>query len=731
MLNKLVRIQTGESLPFTFDRNGASIEDWTCQIFIKQKPDDGRTVDREILSDNDVNFKGFLTSEETLNLDQGLWYLIGLLQNIITDEQEEIPIRFSVTKSSVITPSVAPPVFSPPAGTFGDTVIVSISTTTPDAIIHFTTDGSEPTIFSQVFSTPIVLTTSGSPHTLKALAVKPGLIDSNVSSAIYNVQEQVLPVTFVPTGSPISTFQTITLSTATAGATINFTINDGPSILFSSPFTLPAGNQTVKAIASLAGFIDSDETQETYVVTQPQVADVTFSPPPGIINDAELITLATVTAGAAINYTINDGPQILFVAPFTLPVGSQTVKAIASLAGFIDSNETQATYTVQDTVAPVTFSPVAGIISNTQLITLSTTTPLATIHYTTDGTDPDQFSTEFPPAFTLPLGNQVVKAIALKAGFFDSVITQANYDVQEVVADVTFSPPAGDILSTQLITLATATPSATINYTINDGPPILFSAPFTLPVGSQTVKAIASRAGFIDSNETQAIYMVSAPFSPLDITPIVFWVDANDESSVDESVGGVSEWRDQSSNGNDLLQGISSRRPDYNKIITPHFIEFNGTSELMDLNNTTFRAQPNTYFLVARSLGLLNPQIIFDSRVTQTNEFSDSGGLWRMGATTPVSTGKASNTNVSILTPIFNGSSSRFYVNGGSSNIFNPGSTFMSGFLLATATTIGDFANYEFYDILFYPRLLDLTELNNLGVFFAAKHSLTWTTITV
>jgi len=225
MLNKLVRIQTGESLPFTFDRNGASIEDWTCQIFIKQKPDDGRTVDREILSDNDVNFKGFLTSEETLNLDQGLWYLIGLLQNIITDEQEEIPIRFSVTKSSVITPSVSPPVFSPPSGLFQDTVSVTISTTTPDAVIHFTTDGSEPTIFSQVFSTPIVLTTSGSPHTLKALAVKPGLINSAVNSAIYNVQEKVESVTFSPVAGTIVDTQLITLSTITSGATIHFTAN--------------------------------------------------------------------------------------------------------------------------------------------------------------------------------------------------------------------------------------------------------------------------------------------------------------------------------------------------------------------------------------------------------------------------------------------------------------------------------------------------------------------------
>ena len=40
MLNKLVIIQRGESLPFKFDRGGATIDTWTCQIKVKQRPED-------------------------------------------------------------------------------------------------------------------------------------------------------------------------------------------------------------------------------------------------------------------------------------------------------------------------------------------------------------------------------------------------------------------------------------------------------------------------------------------------------------------------------------------------------------------------------------------------------------------------------------------------------------------------------------------------------------------
>lgn len=99
MPNKLVIIQKGESLPFKFDRGGLSIEGWTAQIKVKQKPTDAPTIDRTITADDDNAFSGFLTSTETNLLIEGLWYLTGILNNATTDEQEEIPVRFRVTKS--------------------------------------------------------------------------------------------------------------------------------------------------------------------------------------------------------------------------------------------------------------------------------------------------------------------------------------------------------------------------------------------------------------------------------------------------------------------------------------------------------------------------------------------------------------------------------------------------------------------------------------------------------
>ena len=824
MPNKLVIIQEGESLPFSFDRAGASIDGWTCQIKVKQEPTDIPVIDRFIVSDNERSFVGFLTSTEMLQLENGLWYLVGILNNAETDEQEEILSRFQVTKQWPITSVVAdvtfsplagrilfsdlitlstvtadatirfttdgteptsnspiflapftlplgmqtvkafasktrfrnsavtdvnynvlagqvdPVTFSPPAGVIGDDAPITLSTITAGATIHFTTDGSTPTILSPIFTVPFTLAIGV--KTVKAFAVRVDLLDSIETQAIYTVQDVVEPVTFSPAAGDILNTDPITLSTITSSATIHFTTDGStPTIaspIFSSPFTLPEGVQTVKAFAVKAGLIDSIETQAIYTVTKLTVQPVTFSPPAGTISDTQLITLSTITSGATIHFTTDGSTPTtgspIFTVPFTLPLGVQTVKAFAVKLDFFDSVETQAIYTVQEQVAPVTFAPPAGTISDVELITLSTVTPGSTIHFTTDGSAPTTGSPVFSVPFTLPIGNQTVRAFALKVGFIDSIETQAIYTVQDVVEPITFSPVAGPIFDNTLITLSTITPGATIHFTTDGSTPTtgspVFSVPFTLPVGVQTVKAFGVKINFFDSIETQAIYTVTAAFSPLDISNIVFWVDANDESSVTESVGGVSVWADQSSNNFDLLQGQSTRRPFYNTTADPHFILFDGTSDLMDLNNTTFRGQPNTYFMVARAVDNVGTQDIFDSRVTNANRFFDDGGLWKMAANTEVSTGKSSNTNKSILTPIFNGSSSRFYVNGGSSNIFNPGTTFMSGFLLATATVPANFANYEFYDVLFYSRLLTLTELNDLGEFFADKHSLTWTTIT-
>jgi len=100
MTNKLVIIQKGESLPFKFDRGGAIITDWVCVIKVKQKPGDTPIIDRVIPPDqNERSWSDFLKMSETNLLVEGLWYITGVLTNMVNDEQEEIPVRFQVTKT--------------------------------------------------------------------------------------------------------------------------------------------------------------------------------------------------------------------------------------------------------------------------------------------------------------------------------------------------------------------------------------------------------------------------------------------------------------------------------------------------------------------------------------------------------------------------------------------------------------------------------------------------------
>lgn len=79
---------------------------------------------------------------------------------------------------------VSSPVISPDSGLHPDSIEVSLTSETPGAAIHFTTDGSEPTAASALYSGSFLLENSA---TIKAIAVKAGTPDSSVSEAIHRI----------------------------------------------------------------------------------------------------------------------------------------------------------------------------------------------------------------------------------------------------------------------------------------------------------------------------------------------------------------------------------------------------------------------------------------------------------------------------------------------------------------------------------------------------------------
>lgn len=84
-----------------------------------------------------------------------------------------------------------------------------------------------------------------------------------------------------------------------------------------------------------------------------------------------------------------------------------------------------------------TFTPGTGTYFTSQNITIETTTPGATIYYTTDGNDPDNTSTEYNAAISIST-TTTIKAIAYADGFDPSNIASATYTFPTVnqVADI-------------------------------------------------------------------------------------------------------------------------------------------------------------------------------------------------------------------------------------------------------------------------------------------------------
>ncbi len=204
-----------------------------------------------------------------------------------------------LTDSSVASATysilAASPTFSPVGGSYTAAQTVTLSSTTAGATIRYTLDGTAPsesagTVYTAPFS--VAGTT-----TVKAIAYLAGLTDSPVASATYTIL--AASPTFSPVGGSYTAAQTVTLSSATGGATIRYTLDGtAPSKTVGTVYTAPfsvAGTTTVKAIAYLTGLTDSSVASATYSIL---AASPTFSPVGGSYTAAQTVTLSSIDGGS-------------------------------------------------------------------------------------------------------------------------------------------------------------------------------------------------------------------------------------------------------------------------------------------------------------------------------------------------------------------------------------------------------------------------------------------------
>jgi hypothetical protein len=77
------------------------------------------------------------------------------------------------------------PTILPAAGTYYSVQTISMSCTTPDAEIHYTTNGDTPNAGSTLYTTSFQVATS---TLVKAIGIKDGMSDSNVQSNQYGIE---------------------------------------------------------------------------------------------------------------------------------------------------------------------------------------------------------------------------------------------------------------------------------------------------------------------------------------------------------------------------------------------------------------------------------------------------------------------------------------------------------------------------------------------------------------
>ena len=246
---------------------------------------------------------------------------------------------------------VAAPTFSPAAGTYTGTQMVSISDSTSGASIYYTTNGSTPTTASTPYSSAITVSVT---ETLKAIGTHSGDTNSSVGSAKYTIQ--VATPTFSPGAGTYTATQTVTISDTTSGANIYYTTNGSTPTTASTHYTSPVTvsvSQTLKALATHTGDTNSAVGSAVYTI---QVATPTFSPGGGVYSSGQTVTISDTTSGANIYYTTNGSTPTTASTHYTSPVSvsvSQTLEAIATHSGDTNSAVRSAAYTIGSGGTPI------------------------------------------------------------------------------------------------------------------------------------------------------------------------------------------------------------------------------------------------------------------------------------------------------------------------------------------------------------------------------------------
>lgn len=258
---------------------------------------------------------------------------------------------------TIAIPTVATPTLTPGTGIYADSVVVTMACATTDAQIRYTTDGTEPTAAATLYAAPITLTAN---TTLKAKAFKANWTTSETVIATYTIAHE--PALAVTPGA-------LNFNSTTLTGVIDVT-----SAFLTSPVAVTCNNtHFTLSTASIPASSTSAQVTVTFDGTEPATGIVTFSsdtltaqvsltatatlpmpvitPASGTSDTMIVVTMSCTNSNAGIYYTTDGTAPTAAATLYTAPVvlntpGSHTVKVIAILNGWDNSDVATATYTI-------------------------------------------------------------------------------------------------------------------------------------------------------------------------------------------------------------------------------------------------------------------------------------------------------------------------------------------------------------------------------------------------
>lgn len=235
-------------------------------------------------------------------------------------------------------------------------------------------------------------------------------------------------------------------------------------------------------------------------------------------------------------------------------------------------------------------------------------------------------------------------------------------------------------------------------------------------------------AGWRGNNPQGDISVVDSGFSPLDISDLIAWFDAN--VGITLNGADVSLWEDQSGNGNDLIQGTAADQPVFNASDA----DFDGKPSVGILSGERLRtaafasalSQPNTIFIVLKK-NATNTGHAYDGIISSSQQSFARENQMRGGATLSLS--GSIGTAKALLTNIFNGVTSESWNAGTSMGSGDAGAHTMTGLTLGSRYDGASSVDGQVPEFLIYGKELSVPEHNQVGNYLADKFDFTWVTV--